>query len=79
MWIRQKKDDILKMKRVAGIDESKCFKELRTKYISRLQDEFGDINLTTTISDHSNKEVVKKHYIAQIYAAKKCSNLRIFE
>jgi len=65
-------------KRLADIDDSKCFKELRTTYISALQDEFGDINLTTTISDHSSKEVAKKHYIAQINAVKKCANFRIF-
>ena len=65
-------------KRLAGIDNSKCFKELRTTYISALQNEFGDIILTSTVSDHSNKEVVKKHYLAQINAAKRCSNFSVF-
>lgn len=65
-------------KRQAGIDSRKCFKELRTTFITRLQDEYGDLNLTIMISDHSNKEVVKKHYFDQINAVKKCSNLRIF-
>lgn len=65
-------------KRVAGIDDSKCFKELRKTYISRIQDQYGDIALTFIISDHSSKEMARKHYLAQINAVKKCSNLRIF-
>jgi integrase len=65
-------------KRLADIDDSKCFKELRTTYISALQDQYGDIIHTSTISDHSNKEVLRKHYLAQINAVKKCANFRIF-
>ena len=65
-------------KRIAGIDERKSFKELRSTYISRIQDEYGDINLTALVSDHSNKAVVKKHYVDQMDAVKKSSGLRIF-
>jgi integrase len=65
-------------KRIAGIDENKCFKELRTTYISRHRAEIGDRGLTSIISDHSNSKVVDKHYTAQIEAIKKSSHLRIF-
>ncbi len=65
-------------KRHAGIDERKCFKELRTTYISRVQDEYGDINLTSLVSDHSNQSVVKKHYLDQKDAVKKSLGLRVF-
>jgi integrase len=65
-------------KRIAGINENKCFKELRTTYISRHRAEFGDRGLTAIISDHSNTQVVNKHYTAQIEAVKKSSDLRIF-
>ncbi len=53
-------------KRIAGIDESKCFKELRTTYISKHRTEFGDSGLTAIVSDHSNLKVVDKHYTAQM-------------
>lgn len=65
-------------KRVAKIDENKCFKDLRTTYISRHRAEFGDLGLTATVSDHSNPKVVDKHYYAQIEAIKKSKDLRIF-
>jgi hypothetical protein len=48
-------------KRIAGIDENKYFKELRTTYISRHRAELGDRGLTAIISDHSNANVVDKH------------------
>ena len=51
-------------KRIAGIDEAKCFKELRTTYISRHRAEVGDRGLTAIISDHSNPKVIDKHYTA---------------
>lgn len=28
--------------------------------------------------DHSNKEMLKKHYLAQINTVKKCSGFRVF-
>jgi integrase len=65
-------------KRIAGIEENKCFKELRTTYISKHRAEFGDLGLTATISDHSNLKVVDKHYNAQTDAVKKSVNLKIF-
>jgi len=65
-------------KRVAGISENKCFKELRKTFTSRLQAEFGDSALTATVSDHSSKEVVKKHYLAQMDAVRKASNFCVF-
>lgn len=65
-------------KRIAGIDENKCFKELRTTYISRHRAEIGDRGLTSIISDHSNPKVVDKHYTAQIEAIKKSVGLKIF-
>ncbi|BBE17592.1 hypothetical protein AQPE_1748 [Aquipluma nitroreducens] len=65
-------------KRIAGIDENKCFKELRTTYISRHRAELGDRGLTAIISDHSNANVVDKHYTAQIEAIKKSINFRVF-
>lgn len=61
-------------KRIAGIDENKCFKELRTTYISRHRAKLGDRGLTAIISDHSNTNVVDKHYTAQIEAIKKSIN-----
>jgi hypothetical protein len=60
------------------IDENKCFKDLRTTYISRHRAEFGDLGLTATVSDHSNPKVVDKHYYTQIDARKKSKDLRIF-
>jgi hypothetical protein len=65
-------------KREAGIDENKCFKNLRTTYISRHRAEFGDLGLTATMSDHSNPKVVDKHYNAQIDAIKKSVNFKVF-
>lgn len=65
-------------KRQAGIDSRKCFKELRTTFITRLHDEYGDLHLTLMISDHSNKEMARKHYLAQLNAVKKCSGFRVF-
>ena len=65
-------------KRVAGIDDRKCFKNLRITYISRHQMEYGDIGLTATISDHTNEEVVRKHYTSQIDAIKKSAGFRVF-
>lgn len=65
-------------KRKAEIDDEKCFKDLRTTYISRLRAEYGNLGLTATVSDHSNQEVVEKHYSAQIEAVKKSKDLRIF-
>lgn len=38
---------------------------------------FG-MSITTTISDHSNDDVVQKHYIAQSEAVKKTASLKIF-
>lgn len=52
-------------KRLAGIDDNKCFKELRTTFISRLQEEFGDLALTSIVIDNSNQAVVKKHYLVK--------------
>ena len=65
-------------KRLAGIDENKCFKDLRSTYESRHRAEFGDNGLTSIVSDHSNESVVDKHYTAKIEAAKKSINFRIF-
>jgi len=64
-------------KRLAGIEDSKCFKELGTTNITRLQDKYCELNLTSTVSDYSNKKVIGKHYLAQINNVKKCSNFRI--
>jgi len=47
------------LKQLAGIERGKCFKELRTTYLSALQVEYGDINLTSTVIVHSNKEVAR--------------------
>jgi len=65
-------------KRVAGIDENKCFKELRNTFKNIAHSEFGDIELTATVSDHSSIQVLKKHYLSQFEAAKKIKGLRIF-
>ena len=65
-------------KRIAKIDESKCFKDLRTTYISKHRTEFGDTGLTAIISDHSNLKVIDKHYTAQMDAIKKSEKLSIF-
>jgi len=64
-------------KRLAGIDEQKCFKELRKTYMNQSEAQFG-ITLTTLVSDHSNDEVVRKHYLAQMEAVKKTAGLKIF-
>jgi hypothetical protein len=58
--------------------KNKCFKDLRTTYVSRHCAEFGDLGLTASVSDHSNLSVVDKHYSAQIEAIKKSVNLKIF-
>jgi len=63
---------------VAGIDDRKCFKDLRKTYISRHRAEYGDNGLTSTISDHSNKSVVDKHYTAQIDAVRKSKDFKVF-
>lgn len=65
-------------KRIAKIDDKKCFKDLRTTYISKHRAEFGDLGLTATVSDHSNLDVVDEHYNAQIEAVKKSINLKKF-
>jgi integrase len=65
-------------KRLAGIDDTKCFKDLRTTWDSRHRAEFGDNGLTSIVSDHSNESVVDKHYTAKIEAAKKSINFRVF-
>ena len=65
-------------KRLAGIDETKCFKDLRTTWDSRHRAEYGDNGLTSLVSDHSNESVVDKHYTAKIEAAKKSINFRVF-
>ncbi len=65
-------------KRETGIDENKCFKDLRTTYMSRHRAESGDLGLTATVCDHSNQKVMDKHYYAQIEAIKKSKDLRIF-
>jgi len=64
---------------LAGIDEGKCFKDLRTTWDSRYRAEFGDNGLISLISDHSNQSVVDKHYTAKIEAAKKSINFRVFK
>ena len=64
--------------RVAGINEKKSFKDLRKTFISRHRAEYGDTGLTSTISDHSNKEVVDKHYTTQMDAVRKSINFRVF-
>jgi hypothetical protein len=64
-------------KRVAGIEDEKCFKDLRTTYTTGLQKQYGDYDLTAIITDHTTSEVVKKHYIAQIEMAKKVKDFRI--
>jgi len=43
-----------------------------------MQMKYGDINLTGTVSDHSSEEVIRKHYLAQIEAAKKMQDLSLF-
>lgn len=63
---------------VTKIDESQCFKELRTTYISKHRTEFGDTGQTAVISDHNNLKVVDKHYTAQMDAIKKSEKLSIF-
>jgi hypothetical protein len=65
-------------KRLTGIDETKCFKDLRTTYDSRHKAEYGDYGLTSLVSDHSNESVVDTHYTAKIEAAKKSINFRVF-
>ena len=65
-------------KRIAGIDEDKCFKDLRGTFMNKIHTQYGDIVLTTTVSDHSSKDVVRKHYLSQIEAAKKTKGLKIF-
>ena len=64
-------------KRLAGIDEQKCFKELRKTFINRVEVEYGG-EFTSLISDHSGDAVVKKHYIDQMGAVKKTVGLKIF-
>jgi integrase len=64
-------------KRLAGIDEQKCFKELRKTFITRMEVEYGR-DFTTLVSDHSNDAVVRKHYIDQMGAVKKTAGLKIF-
>ncbi len=63
-------------KRVAGIDNKKCFKDLRKTFINKMH--YGDIEGTCIVSDHSTPEVVNKHYLAQLEGAKKNKNLKIF-
>lgn len=63
--------------RLAGIDEQKCFKELRKTYMNESEKQFGR-DPTTFVSDHSNDAVVTKHYIDQMGAVKKTAGLKIF-
>jgi len=65
-------------KRIANISEDKCFKDLRTTFISKMHGEYYDFYLTTTISDHSSPKVVDKRYLAQIEMAKRMTNFRVF-
>ena len=46
--------------------------------MNRSEAQFG-ITLTTLVSDHSNDEVVRKHYLAQMEAVKKTAGLKIFQ
>lgn len=64
-------------KRIAGIDENKCFKDLRKTYITKMEYGYG-MKLSSIISDHSNDEVVKKHYLAQIEAVMKTQRFKVF-
>lgn len=64
-------------KRIAGIDENKCFKDLRKTYITKMESGYG-MKLSSIISDHSNDEVVKKHYLAQIEAVMKTQGFKVF-
>jgi integrase len=66
-------------RRVAGINEEKCFKDLRKTYISIRQIKYGDIGLTALISGHSNQEVTRKHYLNQKDAVRKSSGFRVFK
>ena len=65
-------------KRIAGIEEQKCFKELRKTFMNRFQTEYGDTEFTSLVSDHSSMEVVKKHYLSSLAAAKKMKDFKIF-
>jgi len=65
-------------KKVAKIEGQKSFKELRTTFISRVQSTYGDINFTTTVSDHSNESTVRKHYLAQLEAAHQMGEFYVF-
>lgn len=65
-------------KRIAKIDENKCFKDLRTTFISEMQAKYNDFKLTTTVSDHSSPEVVKKHYLDQVVMAKRLKDFSLF-
>ncbi len=64
-------------KRIAGIEEDKCFKDLRKTFMNILKSEYG-YELSNIISDHSNEDVSRKHYFSQIEAAKKAKDLEIF-
>ena len=66
-------------KRLAGIDEGKCFKDLRSTYESRHRADYGDNGLTSIVSDHSNPDVTDRHYTAKIEAAKVSINFRVFK
>ena len=46
--------------------------------MNKIHTQYGDIVLTTTVSDHSSKDVVRKHDLSQIEAAKKTKGLKIF-
>lgn len=63
-------------KRLAEIDEQKCFKELRKTYMNESENQF-DRESTTLVSDHSNDAVVTKHYRDQMGAVKKTAGLKV--
>ncbi len=65
-------------KRKAGIDESKCFKDLRTTYITKMESKYG-LAMSSIVSDHSSTDVVQRHYLAQIESVKMMKGFRLFE
>lgn len=66
-------------KRIAIIDERKCFKDLRTTYITNLQLTYNNAMLTRAISDHSGADIIFQHYFDKKQAAKVAKDFKVFK
>ena len=65
-------------KRKAGINDEKCFKDLRTTFITQLQLTYNDPMLTKAISNHAGTDVILKHYFDKQRATKVAKSFTVF-